>query len=347
MGPPRPSFPGVLLDWSFDPLVVAGVLLAAAVYLRGVYQLRRAGRPWSPARTVAFLAGLAVVVVALQSAVETYDQLFSVHVVQHTVLAMVAPPLLTLGAPVTLALLATPTPVRRRITRLVHSPPVKLISHPLWAWLVFTLSLYVLYYSPLFGLSLRNDFVHNLVHLHFLAAGLLFWWPVVAVDPSRWKLHPLARLGFLFLMIPFHAFLGVAIMGSEQLLTPELATYAPAWLDDPVADQQAGGAILWGLGDLIAVVSALGIMVAWANDDEKQARREDRRLDRDRATSGPLRPTRPGGQQTPSTPRSAPPTDGAPETTDGAAETTDGAGEATARASTNDSGGGGSGNVMS
>lgn len=296
-GPPRPSFPAVLLDWSFDPLVVGGVLVAVLAYLRGVRAVRAAGRPWPARRTACFLGGLAVIYVALQSAIESYEVLFSVHVVQHMLLSTLAPPLIALGAPITLALVAAPKRARQRITRIVHSPPVKFVSHPLWAWLVFTISLYALYYSPVFGLSLRNDLVHNLVHLHFLAAGLLFWWPIVGLDPTRWRLHPAARLGFLFLMVPFHAFLGVAIMNSDQLLTPELATYAPAWLADPIADQQAGGGLLWGTGDLIAVVAALGIMIAWANHDEKQARREDRRLDRARAASStPLRPARPGEQ---------------------------------------------------
>jgi putative copper resistance protein D len=296
-GPPPPGFPGVLLDWHADPLVVAGLLAAALLYLAGLRRATAAGRTWPPGRTVAFLAGLGVIAVALLSAVETYDTaMFSVHVAQHMVLTMLAPPLIALGAPITLALLATGKTTRKRIVKLVHSRPVRVLGHPLLAWLLFTLSLYALYYSPLFGLSLRNDWVHRAVHLHFLLAGLLFWWPIVGLDPTRWRLHPAARLGYLFLMLPFHAFLGVAIMGSESLLDPVMLRLAPTWVH-VLADQRAGGGILWGIGDLISVVSALGVMVAWANQDAKQAAREDRRLDRERAAAaGPLRPARPGQQ---------------------------------------------------
>jgi cytochrome c oxidase assembly factor CtaG len=296
-GPPPPSFPGVLLDWHADPVVVLSLLAAALLYVAGLRRLAAAGRDWPRRRTVAFLSGLATIAVALQSAAATYeDALFSVHVAQHMVLTMLAPPLLALGAPITLALMTTPRKLRQRITRLVHSAPVKALSHPMLAWVIFTLSLYVLYYSPLFGLSLRNVLVHNLVHLHFILAGLLFWWPIIGLDPTRWRLHPGARLGLLFLMLPFHAFLGVALMGSSALLDPRMAVLAPAWAD-PLAQQQAGGGILWGAGDLIAVIAALAIMVMWASDDEKQARREDRRLDRERAAAtGPLRPARPGQQ---------------------------------------------------
>jgi putative membrane protein len=297
-GPPPPSFPGVLLDWRFEPLVLAGLIAAGAFYLRGVRAARAKGRDWRWQRTACFLGGLAAVLLALASPLAAYEVLFSVHSAQHMVLSVVAPPLLALGAPITLTLLAASKPVRRRLMAVVHSVPVKVLGHPLWAWLLFTLSLYGLYYSPLFELSLRNGLVHQYVHLHFLAAGLLFWWPIVGIDPSRWKLHPAARLGYLFLMVPFHAFLGVAIMNSGQLLTPALAAEAPAWAD-PLAHQQAGGGLLWGIGDVVALVAAIGVMVAWANQDAKEARRIDRRLDAERAEAGPLRPVRPGERSRP------------------------------------------------
>jgi putative copper resistance protein D len=296
-GPPPPSFPGVLLSWHFDPFVVAGLLAVGLLYAAGLRRLAAADRAWPARRSWCFFGGLGVIALALLSPLATYDvAVFSVHVGQHMVLTMFAPPLLALGAPITLALLATSTPVRKRIVRVVHSAPLRVLSHPLLAWLVFTGSLYALYYSPLFGLSLRNSFVHALVHLHFLLAGLLFWWPIVGVDPTRWRLHPAARLGYLFLMLPFHAFLGVAIMSSEALLDPVMLQLAPTWLH-VLADQRAGGGVLWGAGDLISVAAALGIMTAWANQDEKQAAREDRRLERERAAAGPLRPARPGQQQ--------------------------------------------------
>jgi cytochrome c oxidase assembly factor CtaG len=301
-GPPPPSFPGVLADWHLDPLVVAGLLAAALLYAAGLRRLAAAGRAWPARRTVCFFAGLASIAVVLLSAVQTYDTaLFSVHVAQHMVLTMLAPPLLALGAPITLALMATGAGVRKRILRVVHSPPVRLVGHPLLAWIMFTVSLYALYYSPLFGLSLRNDWVHALVHAHFLLAGLLFWWPIVGLDPTRWRLHPAARLGYLFLMLPFHAFLGVALLGSEAPLDPVMLRLAPTWLQ-VVADQRAGGGILWGAGDLVSVLAALAIMVAWANQDAKEAARQDRRLARERAASGPLRPVRPGQRQQPEEP---------------------------------------------
>jgi putative copper resistance protein D len=269
---PAPTFPRVLLDWSLDPLVSALLVAAAVLYLRGRRRLVARGVAWPAQRTGCFLGGLAALALALLSPIEAYDTvLFSVHVVQHML-------------PVTLALRATGARTRRRLVRVLHSPPVRVIGHPLVAWVLFTISLYGLYFSPLFDLSLRNPFVHDLVHLHFLGAGLLFWWPLVGIDPTRWRLPHLARLLFVFLMVPFHAFLGVAIMNSGRLLAPSLATFHRSWGPTPLADQQAGGAILWGAGDLVALGAVLGILAAWASYDQNVvAVREDRRLARERA----------------------------------------------------------------
>jgi cytochrome c oxidase assembly factor CtaG len=286
---PAPTAGRLLLGWSLDPLVTAMLVAAAVLYVMGRRRLAAAGVAWPALRTGCFMGGLGALALALLSPIEAYDTvLFSVHVVQHMLLTMVAAPLLALGAPVTLALRASRGRARRRMVRVLHSPPVRVLGHPLVAWVLFTLSLYALYFSPLFDLSLRRPLVHDLVHLHFLAAGLLFWWPVVGIDPTRWRLPHIARLLFVFLMVPFHAFLGVAIMNSGRLLAPSLASFQRSWGPAPLADQQAGGAILWGAGDLVALGAVLGILVAWANYDQNVvAAREDRRLARERAAGRP------------------------------------------------------------
>src|SRR6266511_3671110 len=178
---PPPTLRSVLLDWSFDPLVAVPLLAVAVLYLRG--------------RQRVVLRGLGMIALALQSPIERYDTaLFSVHASQHLLLAMLAAPLLAMGAPITMLLMTTSPPVRKRIVRVVHSLPVRVIGYPLIAWVLFTMTLYALYFSPLFELSLRNQYVHDAIHLHFIAVGLLFWWPVVGVDPTRWRLHHLARV---------------------------------------------------------------------------------------------------------------------------------------------------------
>jgi putative copper resistance protein D len=281
---PAPTLRRALLDWSFDPLVAVPLIALAVLYLRGRQRIVGRGHRWPAQRTACFLSGLGAIALALSSPLEGYDTvLFSVHVTQHLLLTMVAAPLLALGAPITMLLMTVSTPVRKRIVRVVHSLPVKIIGYPLIAWALFTLTLYGLYFSPLFDLSLRNPLVHDLVHLHFLAVGLLFWWPVVGVDPTRWRLHHLARVLYVFLMVPFHAFLGVALMNSGHLVAPALADFTRDWGPTPLADQQAGGAIMWGAGDVISLISVIAILAAWASYEEKVASREDRRIARERA----------------------------------------------------------------
>jgi cytochrome c oxidase assembly factor CtaG len=293
---PAPTPGRLLLSWSFNPLVTVGLLAAAIGYLQARRRLVADGVAWPARRTIYFLSGVGALAVALLSPVEAYDTvLFSVHVAQHMLLTMVAAPLLALGAPATLALRVSRGRTRRRLVRLLHSPPVRVVGNPLVAWVVFTLTLYGLYFSPLFDLTLRQPLVHDLVHVHFLTAGLLFWWPVVGLDPSRWRLPHIARLLFVFLMVPFHAFLGVAIMNSGRVLAPTLESFQRSWGPTPLTDQQVGGAILWGAGDLIALSAVLGILISWASYEEKVvAVREDRRLARERAAGRPARPvTRP------------------------------------------------------
>jgi cytochrome c oxidase assembly factor CtaG len=302
---PQPTIGRLFLDWSFDPLVALPLLALAVLYLEGLHRIRERGQRWPAQRTGCFLGGLAAIAIALQSPVEAYDTaLFSVHVVQHLALTMVAAPLLAMGAPITMLLMTVSGRSRKRVVKVVHSRPVKLIGHPLIAWVLFTVTLYALYFSPLFDLTLRNRFVHDLVHLHFIAIGLLFWWPVVGVDPTRWRLHHLARVLYVFMMVPFHAFLGVAIMNSRTLLAPSLASFVRPWGPTPLADQQAGGAIMWGAGDLISLVSVIAILMAWASYEEKVAAREDRRIARERAARTRATQAQAGG-------------DGRPEGTEG------------------------------
>jgi cytochrome c oxidase assembly factor CtaG len=307
----RPTVGHLLLGWSFDPLVAVPLLVAAALYVQSWRRLRARGQRWPTQRLICFLCGLGAIALALQSPLEAYDTvLFSVHASQHLLLAMVAAPLLAMGAPITMLLMTVGPRTRKRVVKIVHSRPIQIIGYPLVAWVVFTLTLYGLYFSPLFQITLRHPFVHDLVHVHFILVGLLFWWPVVGIDPTRWRLHHLARVLYVFLMVPFHAFLGVAIMGSGHLLAPALGQFVRDWGPSPLADQQAGGAIMWGAGDVISVASVIAILAAWAQHEEKVAAREDRRLARARAAAAaaaaPAPAAPPAPAPAPSTERNQP-----------------------------------------
>ena len=262
----------------FDPGAALLVVVGATLYAGGVRRLARRGRTWRAGRSVAFAAGMVMVVVATQSALAGAER-FSLHTLQHVLLGMVAPALLALGAPVTLALQASSRPTQTVLLRALHGRLVSTLTHPVSAWVIFGGSLVLFYFSPLLELSLRNDAAHAAVHLQFLAAGGLFCWTAIGVDPMRWRLPHAARLLFVLLAVPVHAIVGLALMGGVDVLAGGLyGTGAEA-----LADQQLGGGILWATGDLFGVILAGVVLAQWMGHEERLGRRHDRLLDAGRA----------------------------------------------------------------
>ena len=252
---------GETLQWR---TMAAGPLLALVLagYLFGASRVRRR---WPPARTAVFVAGSVVVTAAL--AVDGRRS-FAAHAVQHLFLGMVAPAMFALGAPVTLALQASGGATRRRLLRVLHSRPAAILCSPPVAWALFGGSMLALYLTPLYRLSLDNTVVHEAVHVHFLVAGSLFFWPVLGIDPLPRRLHHGARLLLVFLTIPFHAVLGMALLGAPPL--------AP---EHTLADHRAGTGVLWAAGDLLGLMAVLVVAAQWMGHEERQAARDDRRAD--------------------------------------------------------------------
>ena len=266
----------VLTAWTFDPTVVAALLATAVLYLRGVRRVRRPDRKLAN-RAACFLSGLVVLWVALQSPIDAYaDTRLSVHMVQHLLLTMVAAPLLVLGGPVILALRASTPAFRHRwLLPLLRSWPVRLLTAPVVAWAQFALVLWVSHFSPLYELAVRNDGVHALEHLLYLASAVLFWLPVVGVDPSPRRLSHPARLLYLFLAMPQASFLGLALWGTSRVLYPTYqATLGAGALDD----QRLAGTIMGSAGMLV-MVPALGlVLLDWLAREERAAARAEARM---------------------------------------------------------------------
>jgi putative copper resistance protein D len=287
---PEPTFPGLLLAWSLDPVPLLGVGLAAAAYLWAVRRLAASGSrfPHPTWRTASFLAGLGAIVVALNSPIEAYEGiLFSVHMVQHMILELVAAPLLLLGAPVTLALrVATPS-VRRGLLGILHSRVVAVISFPLVGWLVFAGVNWGWHFSSLYNDALENVALHYFQHATFLAASLLFWWPVVGADPSRWRLPYPVRLFYLFLAMPQNSFLGVALMGAPAVLYPHYLTNLRTWGPSAVADQNLGGILMWVVGDMVFLAAMGAVVAAWVRHEDRRTARLDARLDAEQRAAPP------------------------------------------------------------
>jgi putative copper resistance protein D len=278
--PPAPTFPGVLLAWSFDPLPIVGVGFAALAYLRAVREVN-ARHPASPVprlRTAAFLGGLAAVLLALQSPIDRYETaLLSVHMVQHMLLQFVAAPLLLLAAPITLALRVSSGDFRRLLLRLLHSRFTRVATHPIVAWTAFIAVNWGWQFSGLYDLALESTVVHYVQHATYLASALLFWWPIAGVDPAPRKLAYPGRAAYLALAIPPNSFLGVTLMSTDPSLYPHYATLLRDWGPTVAEDLNIAGSLMWGMGAMALVPAVLLSVGAWMRAEERRTRRVEAR----------------------------------------------------------------------
>ena len=289
--PPEQTLARLLTEWRPDLLWTVVTAGLAAAYLLGVRRLHRRGDAWPVHRTLLWLLGLLVVLVVTSSGLAAYGRvLFSTHMVQHMTMSMVAPLLMVPAAPVTLALRALrprrdgSRGAREWLLWGLHTPFSRVLTHPVAAAGLFTGSLMVFYYSPLFGLALTTHYGHEAMFVHFLLSGYVFVFSLIGTDPGvRPTPYPL-RLIILLATMAFHAFFAVTLMGSTTLLQPfwfETVFADRGWGADPLADQRRGAALAWAIGEVPTVVLSVLVTVRWVRDDSREARRRDRRADRD------------------------------------------------------------------
>jgi putative membrane protein len=287
--PGEPPTWGRMFQLHLDPWSVVAVLSAVGllVYLLAVVRLRRSGVTWPWWRTAAWVAGTASVFAVTGTWLNGYSMvLFSIHMVQHMVLAMISPLLLLLGSPVTLALRTLPrgkgaagTP-RALLLDLLHSRLTRFLAAPGFTVPLFIASLYGIYFTPIFDWLMSNPAGHQFMLAHFLVTGMLFFGPIMAQDPwPQQHSHPM-RILELLVPVPFHAFFGVAVMIASTLLVDTFATPPSGWGIDPVGDQTVAGGIAWSFGELPTVLVLIVVLVSWAGSDERRARALDRAADR-------------------------------------------------------------------
>nr|WP_246020899.1 cytochrome c oxidase assembly protein [Arthrobacter echini] len=286
--PPEPVLSRWLTEWRPDWLWIAVALTLGIAYVLGVLKLRRRGDSWSILRLLSWLTGLLLLTYFTSGAPAVYGMvLFSAHMIDHMALTMVVPLFLVLGAPVTLALKALSARrdgtrgIREWILAIVHSWPSRIITHPLFAAGNFVASIIVFYYSPLFGFALREHVGHELMITHFLITGYIFVLSMIGSDPVPYRAPYPLRILLLFATMAFHAFFGVALMGSTSLLQASwFGNMGREWGGSALADQQVGGAVTWGVGELPTLLLAIGVAVMWSRSDARETKRKDRAADR-------------------------------------------------------------------
>jgi putative membrane protein len=274
-------------SWVFDPLVVVGLGLGVWWYARALLRMRRRGAHWPVGRSWAFFGGLAVLALALMSPIDPYsDLLLSVHMFQHLLLTMIAPPLLLLGAPITLALRTAIPPRRASLAKLLRSRTVEVVGNPVLGWTLFAATLWATHLPAFYDATLRHNGLHAFEHLAYVGTALLFWRPLVGRDPGPSLSFP-ARVFAMFLIMPQMAFLGLAIYSSDRALYAPYILTSPLFGTTAVQDQQLAGVLMWTSSMIIMVPAIAFVVIGWMNQDEREAKRSDARLLRARARAEP------------------------------------------------------------
>lgn len=277
------------LEPTFNAFFLIGCLAVLALYVWGVARLVRRGDRWPVGRVVSFVAGVLTVLLVTCTRLNDYGMvMFSVHMVQHMVINMVSPLLLLLGAPMTLALRALPVAGRDRrkgprelVLALLQSRFMRVVTHPGFTIPMFIASLYAVYFTPIFDFLMSSTPGHIFMMVHFLAVGLVFFWPIMGVDPGPHRPGYIMRMLELFAGMPFHAFFGIALMMATG---PMVETFQnpPASLGlDPLSDQSAAGGIAWAFSEIPSVVVLIALLFQWYRSDQRLAKRQDRAADRD------------------------------------------------------------------
>jgi cytochrome c oxidase assembly factor CtaG len=261
------SFAEVVTRWQFAPVVTAAVVIFAALYVWGAVRVRRRhpARPWPVFRTLAFMCGLLVVVLATQSGIGTYDDtLFWDHMIQHLMLIMVAPPLLVAGQPVTLLLHSSRNPLHTWTKKFVRSRPIQWITWPGFGVAAYAATIVGTHLTSFMNLVEAHEWVHNSEHVLYLVVGYLYFLPLVGHEPIRWKVSYPVRLFLLFLAMPIDAFTGV-VLGSES--TDPFNPLEPRnWGPSPLDDVHQGGAVMWIGGAAIMFVMIMVVFFGWTRE---------------------------------------------------------------------------------
>ena len=251
----------IFKSWQPDYETLAILLLICAFYSRGWRRLRRL-RPWEfgVARLVSFLSGIAAILLAVASPLNAFaDLLLTAHMVQHLLLMMVAPPLLLYGAPYLPILRGLPARVLKHgVGPFLASPGLqrfgRRLTHPLVCWLSFTITSLTWHAPKFYELALRSPFWHEVEHLCFLGAALLFWWPVIQPRPSRAQWPRWAMIPYLFLADFQNTALAAFLIFCDRVIYPSYAA-APRLLNlSPLEDQAAAGAVMWVPGSVAYLI---------------------------------------------------------------------------------------------
>jgi putative copper resistance protein D len=283
--PAAPTIGRILWAYQADALILGILILLVALYIKGVVVLSRRGDKWPVGRTVSFACAIASVDFATSGGLGVYAMFsFQYHMIAHMVLGMIAPIFFVLSAPITLALRSLPqgrTPeedgVRAMLISFLHSRYSAVLTNPLTALALFDGSLFVLYFTDLFGNLMTSHAGHLFMNIHFLLVGFLFFHIIIGIDPNPRKVPHIVRIVMLFAAMSIHAFFSIALISSTTLIDGGFyASLKTPWLTDLLADQNAAGSIGWAMGEIPIILALIATFIQWMRADKRETKRIDR-----------------------------------------------------------------------
>ncbi|MEO9197795.1 MAG: cytochrome c oxidase assembly protein [Antricoccus sp.] len=269
-----------LETWDFDPALVTGLILSGSAYLWAVHEVnrRQPDMRWPRRYTVSFMSALALAWFVLLGPIGAFDDTFFwAHMVQHLALMMLIGPLLLLGAPVLLILRVSSKRVRRTwIIPIVRSRLMTWLTRPLVGWLIFAGVLLGTHFSPWYDFALEHPLVHHYVeHPLYLGAALIFYYPLLPVNPGPRRVPYWLRAASLFTMMFPETMTGFFIYAAGYQMFPFYTHVHRPFGPGPMADQQTGGAIMWAGSMLIDTIWVSLAVLDWLRSESKVAARID------------------------------------------------------------------------
>jgi putative membrane protein len=257
--------------WSWDPLILVGLVLSAVLYWRG----DRPGHGIQQWERISYWIGWISLVIALVSPLHpTGEVLFSAHMVQHEMLMLIAAPLIVLGRPLVAYMWGMPESWRKPVGSIGKIAWLgsfwRWLTRPWNAWWIHAVALWCWHAPRLFEATLTSDTVHALQHLSFLVTALLFWWALLRGREGY--LGYGAGVFYVFTTGVHSSILGALLTFST---TPWYSGYArttQAWGLTPLEDQQLGGLVMWVPAGLVFLAAGLVLFAKWMQSSDSPAR---------------------------------------------------------------------------